>query len=91
MHELAHVLCEHPSTAIDLAGGLSLRQYVRDHEDEAAWFGGCLQIPRPALAHHVYRQRSPEQVADHFTASVDMVWYRYRMTGLARQLNGRGW
>ena len=91
MHELAHVLCEHPSKAIDLAGGLSLRQYVKEHEDEAAWLGGCLQLPRQALAHHVLRRWSPERVADHFTASMDMVWYRYRMTGLARQMSGRGW
>ena len=91
MHELAHVVCGHPSTAIDLRGGLSLRQFVDEHEEEASWLGGCLQIPRVALARQVGRRRTPEQAAEHFTASLDMVWYRYRMTGLARQFNGRGW
>ena len=91
MHELAHVVCGHPSTAIDLRGGLSLRQFVDEHEEEASWLGGCLQIPRVALARQVGRRRTPEQAGEHFTASLDMVWYRYRMTGLARQFNGRGW
>jgi hypothetical protein len=91
MHEMAHLLCGHPSTAFDLCGGLALRRFVKDYEDEAAWLGGCLQLPRPALEHHVRRRRTPEQVADYFTASLDMVRYRYRITGLARQLGKRGW
>lgn len=31
------------------------------------------------------------QAAGHFTASLDMVWYRYRINGLPRQLGRRGW
>lgn len=88
---MAHLLCDHPSTAFDLYGGLALRRFVKDYEDEAGWLGGCLQLPRPALEHYVRRRRTPEQVAAHFTASLDMVWYRYRMTGLPRQLGSRGW
>ena len=91
MHELAHVLCGHASKAIDFASGLSLRQYVKDDEDEASWLGGCLQIPRDALAHHVCNRKSPDEVAEHFSASIEMVRFRYQMTGLARQLNWRGW
>lgn len=86
MHELGHLLCGHASTAFDFADGLALRRFVKDQEDEAAWLGGCLQVPRSGLAHHIRRRRTPEEVADHFAASLDMVWYRYRVTGLARQL-----
>lgn len=91
MHELAHLICEHPSSALDLKGGLSLRRFVKDHEDEAAWLGGCLQLPRQALSHHVRQRRTATQVAEHFSASVEMVTFRYRMSGLQRQLGSRGW
>lgn len=90
MHELAHHLCGHPSKAIDLGGGLALRHFVQEHEEEAAWLGACLQLPRRALAYHA-RRSSPDQVALLFTASHDMLRYRYGVTGLRRQFGFPGW
>lgn len=93
MHELAHVLCGHEGTDIDLSGGLSLRKYSQEQEDEAAWLGGCLQLPRAALRYYLIRGYTPEQVADRFTASLDMVRYRYNITGLRYEIRRRapGW
>ena len=74
-----------------MARGFWIRDtvFVAEYEEEISWLGVCLLIPRVALA-RVGRRRTPEQVAEHFTASLDMALCRYRMTGLARQFNGRG-
>jgi len=86
MHELAHLVCGHPSTSLDLGRGLMLRAFHADHEEEAAWMGGCLQLPRDVLRLALRQGMTLERIAAHFTASMQMVSFRYRMTGLARQL-----
>lgn len=92
MHELAHLLCGHPSTALDFGCGLALRSFDEDCEEEAAWLGACLQLPERVLVAATKRRMSIEEIATHFTASVPMVRYRYHITGLARRFgrNGRG-
>jgi uncharacterized protein DUF955 len=88
MHELAHLLCEHqPSELIRLDGfPCPLRKFHAEHEDEAAWLGGCLQLPRPALWWAVRAGMTEMQIVEHFTASDDMVRYRRGKTGIDRQL-----
>ena len=45
MHEIAHILLKHPPMRI---GGILVREYRKEHEEQAAYLGGCLQIPRKA-------------------------------------------
>lgn len=86
MHEMAHLLCGHPNTAFDLGGGLLLRRFDKECEEEAAWLGGCLQLPRDVMYMALRRRMTLEEIAEHFTASMQMVRYRYGKTGLKRQL-----
>lgn len=86
MHEMAHLLCGHPNTAFDLGGGLLLRRFDKEYEDEAAWLGGCLQLPREVLRAALRRRMTLEQIAEHFAASMQMVRFRYKITGLQRQM-----
>jgi Zn-dependent peptidase ImmA (M78 family) len=90
MHELAHIICEHPldETANDY-GNLPLRNYNKIHEDEAGWLGACLQLPRPALTWAMYRQMTAEQICDFYKVSKSMFQYRMNITGVARQFTKR--
>lgn len=87
MHELAHVLCGHePTTRIALAGSsFVLRSYDAELEQEAAWFGGCLQLPRSALCWALQRRMTVSQISEHFLASTDLIRFRHNMTGVGRQ------
>lgn len=87
MHELAHILCEHPAPQLQSIPGfpLGLREYDFEKEKEAEWLGGCLQLPRNALSWALKRGMDHNAIADHFRASHDMVRFRINMTGLKRQ------
>ncbi|PSQ69141.1 MAG: hypothetical protein BRD29_02285 [Bacteroidetes bacterium QH_2_67_10] len=57
---------------------LRVSSYDRAQEDEAAWLGGCLQIPRTAMLRAVSRGMDNETIARHYTASTQMVQFRAR-------------
>jgi len=80
MHECAHILLKHPMILFDPA----LPNPPRDpqHESEATYLGGCLQIPKRGLFWAVQRKMAPEQIAGHFGASCEMVRYRANMSKL---------
>lgn len=78
MHELAHILLEHPMTGFSPETGLPLRD--ARHEDEATYLGGCLQIPRLGLRWAAQRGYVYTQIAGHFGASEDMVRFRSNLT-----------
>lgn len=80
MHEFAHVLLNHPLVGIDATTGLPARE--QQHEDEATYLGGCLQIPKRALQWAVQRQMTSDEIASHFGASKQMVTMRSNMTGV---------
>jgi len=80
MHELAHVILNHPMVGFDPVTGLPLRN--SRHEAEATYLGGCLQIPRLGLQWASQRNYSGQQVAAHFGASEEMVNFRGNMTGI---------
>ena len=86
MHESAHILCKHPPAKIVSLGGFAMRTYNSNHEDEAAWLGGCLQIPRVGLLWAIKRNMSDEELAQHFGASLEMARFRRRTTGVDSQL-----
>jgi hypothetical protein len=89
MHEIAHIICEHKMEKIQLRADfpLPLRDYDHQQEEEAKWFGGCLQIPRNALLHMLYKGYDINEISDHFGASLDMVRYRINLTGVKKQFN----
>jgi Zn-dependent peptidase ImmA (M78 family) len=88
MHELAHIILGHELTnaIITGAGHLVPSTYDQNQEDEAAWLGGTLLLPRPALLWMRRRRLSDEEAADHFAVSPDLLRWRIRMTGIDYQL-----
>ncbi len=86
MHEAAHIICKHPPGKIVKVGELNFRSYDEQHEDEAKWLGGCLQIPRRALLWAIGRRMTTEQMGEHFCASEAIVRYRRNITGVDVQM-----
>lgn len=89
MHEVAHILCKHKVKDDKLKLGLNgfLRHLDEEQENEAEWFGSCLQLPRPSLLWALKKNLKVEEIAILFNASVDMVGYRINVTGVKRQLS----
>lgn len=77
MHEVAHLLLEHPLERVyfasDEGGG---RTYNPRIELEAAYLGSCLQIPRRGLYWALQQKMSEEEIARHFNASRALVRWR---------------
>lgn len=88
MHELAHILCGHKVDKSKLANGLSgfLRNYDEIQENEAEWFGACLQLPRPALLYSLKNNLSEDDIALKYYASIEMVRFRINTSGVKNQL-----
>jgi Zn-dependent peptidase ImmA (M78 family) len=87
MHELAHVICEHkiPPSKYDFPIPIGMRTFDEVQEEEAAWLGSALQIAKPCLLWALKRKLSVSEIASHFNASDEMVSYRIRMSGAAKQ------
>jgi len=88
MHELAHILLGHElaSAMLTASGEFVPSTYDQDQEDEAAWLGGTLLLPRPALLWMRHQRLSDEEAATHFGVSPDLLRWRIRMTGIDYQL-----
>lgn len=88
MHELAHIWCKHKPGRIEPPGRLpwASRTFDAVQEEEAAWLGGCLQIPREALLWFIRRRFDNVAIAAHFNASEEMVRFRRNITGVDAQL-----
>lgn len=81
MHELAHLLLKHPYGRYDpVTNEISKNS---QHEREADYLGSCLQIPRRGLQWAAQAGLTLEQTAIHFGASIQMVEWRSRMTGIS--------
>ena len=80
MHELAHVILEHPFSVLSFCDD----RYVRSHnariEKEAAYLGGCLQIPKRALLWATQHDMDEEVIAEYFGVSLQMVRWRCNAT-----------
>jgi Zn-dependent peptidase ImmA (M78 family) len=86
MHELAHIICEHPAMKIVQLAGLPVREYSEIQEEEAAWLGACLHLPRTALWGALRRGLNMPTIMARFNASEQMVRYRRNVTGVDVQL-----
>jgi hypothetical protein len=86
MHELAHIICEHTMGEFQpLAEGIFLRSFNKEHEGEAEWLGGCLQLPGVALYYNHRDGLTIQEIAEKFNASVDMVRFRMNMCGIEKR------
>lgn len=90
MHELAHVLCEHPPGRILQIGDFPLRHYDPDEEDEAVWLGAVLQIPCRSLLRLARNSWSISRIARRFGASQDLARFRYNKCGIEARLRREG-
>ncbi|MCC7206030.1 MAG: ImmA/IrrE family metallo-endopeptidase [Anaerolineae bacterium] len=80
MHELAHVLLDHPMIGFHPETRLPVRNAV--HEDEATYLGSCLQIPRLGLRWAADHGYSVVDTARRFGSSEAVVRFRSNMTGI---------
>ena len=89
MHELAHIIQKHeiPLEAAKLCHLFNLHYFNKEHEQEAKYLGACLQITRPGLQWALKRNYSPEEISDHFNASIEMVKFRLNASGVLIQRN----
>lgn len=89
MHEMAHLLCKHTPVRFNHIPGLPflIREYDPQQEEEAAWLGGCLQLPRPALLWAIKRRMAMDEIVRYFTASSDLIQYRRGKTGVDLQFS----
>lgn len=77
MHELSHLILNHPPERVHFAAdGTLTRDFDPQKEAEAAYLGSCLQIPRRGLLWAVQMQMNNEEIAHHFSASLEMVNWR---------------
>jgi Zn-dependent peptidase ImmA (M78 family) len=92
MHEMAHIMLGHELVdgTITGSGFFVPSTFNQDQEDEAAWLGGTLLLPRPALLWMRRRRMSDEDAATHFGVSPDLLKWRVRMTGIDYQLAATG-
>jgi Zn-dependent peptidase ImmA (M78 family) len=88
MHELAHIILGHELALAVFSGAndFAPSTYDQDQEDEAAWLGGTLLLPRPALLWIRRCGLSDDEAATHFGVSLDLLRWRIRMTGIDYQL-----
>lgn len=87
MHELAHIICDHsiPEEYLDVSLAYNMRYFNERHEEEAKFLGGCLQIAKPGLLMVAKKQMPYQEVAEFYNASIDMVKYRMRITGIEKR------
>lgn len=93
MHELSHVLCKHKDNGFGKVPGFPfpLRTYDEVFEEEAKCMGSILQLPRESLFWSAKKAMTDEEISDYFTASIEMVKYRRRLSGVDQQLNRSGY
>lgn len=89
MHELAHILCGHEVSAIDVDMGFPayMRHYPEAQELEAECLGATLQLPRSALLACLRKGWNHQEIMQQYQASAEMVRMRLNKTGVERQLS----
>lgn len=86
MHELSHIICGHKIQDNRLVNlPIGMRDYNPLHEEEANCLGSTIQLPRSALTWATNRNMTDNEMASYFNASIEMVKYRLRMSGVLKQ------
>ncbi|MFZ5862378.1 MAG: ImmA/IrrE family metallo-endopeptidase [Nitrospirota bacterium] len=91
MHELAHILIGHEASRLVISqdGAWVMRSYDQKQEDEAAWFSGCLLLPREALLYIARHQIPDDAACEQYRVSLPMLVSRRNLSGVALQLRRR--
>lgn len=91
MHELSHIVLGHRIHDVQhtTAGHLVPGNFDKEQENEADWLAGALLLPRPALLDIRHRGLSDYQIKEEYSVSIDMIRWRFRMTGVDYQLSNR--
>jgi Zn-dependent peptidase ImmA (M78 family) len=76
MHELAHVILEHPPEKVSIVHNELIREADKQKEAEADFLGSCLQIPRRGIIWARQRNMDKSAIATHFGASRQLVQWR---------------
>ncbi|HEX7846698.1 MAG TPA: ImmA/IrrE family metallo-endopeptidase [Chitinophagaceae bacterium] len=87
MHELAHFIRNHEISdeVAQACAQFNLHYYNPLHEEEAKFLGGCLQITIPGLRWKLKNHCSIEHISEYYNASIEMVKYRIKITGVQKQ------
>ena len=87
-HEIAHIILGHEPSMMFMSstGGMALRTYNEEQEEEANWLGGCLLLPREALIGIRRRGGSDDDVCTGYGVSPAMLRFRCNVTGIETQL-----
>lgn len=85
-HEVAHVVLGHRLSRLERLGAVSFLSCDQQQEEEARWLSACLLLPRSALVHDLRRGKTPGTIANTRVVSQEMVEFRIRVTGVARQV-----
>ena len=85
-HEVAHIVLDHRLSHLKRLGDVAFLSCDKQQEEEAGWLSGCLLLPRFALIDDLAKHTGPETIALSRMVSKEMVEYRLRVTGVARQL-----
>jgi len=93
MHEIAHIILEHkiPDEALKLMLLYNLPYINNEHEEEARFLGGCLQLTKPSLLWARKEKWTDIQVAEKYFCSVEMVQYRKKCLGLHNKWHNNGY
>jgi Zn-dependent peptidase ImmA (M78 family) len=88
MHEWSHTYLKHKPKRIDISetGLILISDYEKEFEDEADWLAGAMLVPRDGLLAHRKSGKTPQQIADIYGVSKELLNWRLRMTGIERQL-----
>lgn len=89
-HEVAHIVLKHRLSRLQRIGKVAFHSCDSQQEEEASWLSGCLLLPRFAIAHDLRKRFSHSTIADRRRLSREMVEYRIRVTGVARQFAAAG-
>lgn len=88
MHELSHIICGHKIEDARLINlPIGMRDYNPLHEEEANCLGSTIQLPRNALQWAKKERMTDMEIASYFNASIEMVLYRLRMSGVLKQFS----
>ena len=86
-HELAHLILNHrmDQTVLSAEGFLLREAWNKEQEEEAAWLGATLLVPRAGLLTAYRASQGLRCLAEHFGVSQDLIRWRLSTTGVRRQ------
>ncbi|SKA85813.1 protein of unknown function [Prosthecobacter debontii] len=85
-HEISHDLCQHEPDEVINLGGLAVRSFSSEKEEQAERLGYALHISRDALFWAAKRKLTRSGIAEHFCASEILVRHRINSTAVERIL-----